>query len=87
METTLAEEARQVTAAEFKAKCLRLMDEVASQRTSLVITKRGKPIAKLVPAEEKPIDPFGCMAETAKILGDIISPIDENAWTGDAKNV
>jgi prevent-host-death family protein len=44
-------ERNQVTAAEFKAKCLRLMDEVAKHRTSLVITKRGKPIARLVPIE------------------------------------
>ena len=80
-------EANQVTAAEFKAKCLRLMDEVAMRRTPLVITKRGKPIAKLVPVEDEPIDPFGCMAGTVKILGDIISPIDEDEWTGDADNI
>jgi prevent-host-death family protein len=80
-------EPNQVTAAEFKAKCLRLMDEVAKGRTPLVITKRGKPIAKLVPVEETPIDPFGCMAGTVKILGDIISPIDEDEWTGDADNI
>jgi prevent-host-death family protein len=86
MERRMAE-ANQVTAAEFKAKCLRLMDEVAKRGTPLVITKRGKPIAKLVPVEDKPIDPFGCMAGTVKILGDIISPIDEDEWTGDADNI
>ena len=80
-------ETNQITAAEFKAKCLRLMDEVAKRRTPLVITKRGKPIAKLVPVEDQPIDPFGCMAGTVKILGDIISPIDEDEWTGDADNI
>ena len=80
-------EANQVTAAEFKAKCLRLMDEVAERRIPLVITKRGKPVAKLVPVEDKAIDPFGCMAGTVKILGDIISPIDEDEWTGDADNI
>ena len=80
-------EANQVTAAEFKAKCLRLMDEVAKHRIPLVITKRGKPIAKLVPVDDQPIDPFGCMAGTVKILGDIISPIDEDEWTGDADNI
>jgi prevent-host-death family protein len=80
-------EPNQITAAEFKAKCLRLMDEVSKRRTPLVITKRGKPIAKLVPVEAEPIDPFGCMAGTVKILGDITSPIDENEWTGDAENI
>ena len=83
----MAEHADQVTAAEFKAKCLRLMDEVAKRRTPLVITKRGKPVAKLVPVEDEPIDPFGCMAGTVKIIGDIISPIDEDEWTGDADNI
>jgi len=80
-------EPNQITAAEFKAKCLRLMDEVAKRRTPLVITKRGKPIAKLVPVEDEPIDPFGCMEGTVKILGDIISPIEEDEWTGDANNI
>ena len=78
----------QITAAHFKANCLRLMDEVAQRRTPIVITKRGKPVAKLVPADnEPPIDPFGCMAGTAKILGDIINPIEDLEWTGDAENL
>ena len=63
----------QISAADFKANCLRLMDEVAQRRTPLVITKRGKPVAKLVPADEKPIDLFGYMAGTIKIVGDIIN--------------
>jgi prevent-host-death family protein len=77
---------RRIPAGEFKAKCLNLMDEVARRRTPLVITKRGKPVAKLVPIDDRPIDPFGCMAGTVKILGDIISPIDVE-WTADAENI
>jgi prevent-host-death family protein len=77
-----------VAAADFKANCLRLMDEVAQQRRPIIITKRGKPVAKLVPVEEQaPIDLFGYMAGTAKICGDIINPIEEEEWTGDAENV
>ena len=76
----------QISAAEFKANCLRLMDEVARRRAPIVITKRGKPVAKLVPIEDKPIDIFGRMAGTIKICGDIIGPLDEE-WTGDAENV
>jgi prevent-host-death family protein len=76
-----------VSAANFKANCLRLMDEVAQRRTSIVITKRGKPVAKMVPVDTTPRDPFGCMAGTAKICGDIISPIDDVEWTGDAENI
>jgi prevent-host-death family protein len=78
---------KHVGATEFKANCLRLMDEVAQQRRPIIITKRGKPVAKLVPVEKEPIDLFGRMAGSIKICGDIISPIDEDEWTGDADNI
>jgi prevent-host-death family protein len=45
----LAPTRRRVSAASFKTDCLRLMDEVAERRASIIITKRGKPVAKLVP--------------------------------------
>lgn len=77
---------RRVAAAEFKANCLRLMEEVARRRTPIVITKRGKPVARLVPLEEETIDLFGYMAGTIRICGDIIGPIDVE-WTGDAENI
>ena len=77
---------RTVAAGEFKANCLRLMDEVAQQRTPLVVTKRGKPVVKLIPADEPAVDIFGCMAGTIKICGDIVSPIDIE-WGGDAENL
>ena len=79
-----------IGAGEFKAKCLHLLDEVAEQRAPLVITKRGKPIAKLVPIDGEPAgDIFGCMAGTIEILGDIVgTPLDESEWgDGDAENV
>ena len=75
-----------ISAAEFKTNCLRLMDQVAQRRVPIIITKRGKPVAKLVPLSEEPIDIFGRMAGTIRIFGDIISPIDVE-WTGDAENV
>ena len=79
---------KHIAAADFKANCLRLMDEVARERRPIIITKRGKPVAKLVPVEEQePIDLFGYMAGTAKICGDIINPIEDVEWTGDAENV
>lgn len=78
-----------IAAGEFKAKCLHLLDEVARQRAPLVITKRGKPVAKLVPIDDEPVTLFGRMAGTIRILGDIVgSPLDESEWgDGDAKNV
>jgi prevent-host-death family protein len=76
-----------ISAADFKARCLRLLDEVASTRRSIIVTKRGKPIAKLTPVDEEPIDLFGYMARTAKICGDIIGPIEGIEWTGDENNI
>ena len=64
-----------VPAGEFKAKCLKLLDEVATKRHTLVITKRGRPVAQVTPIPEKG-GFVGSMAGTVEILGDIISPID-----------
>jgi prevent-host-death family protein len=81
------DELRRVSAANFKAGCLRLLDEVAASGRPIIVTKRGKPIAKLVPVDEQPIDIFGCMAGTAMICGDIIGPIEDVEWTADAENI
>ena len=43
----------EISAAEFKARCLSLMDEVSTRGRSFTITKRGKPVARLVPVEKK----------------------------------
>ena len=77
---------RRISAAEFKTNCLRLMDDVAKRRAPIIITKRGKPVAKLVPLDEEPIDIFGRMAGTIRICGDIVSPTGE-VWEGDAENI
>jgi len=59
----------------FKVHCLKVMDEVASKRESVVITKRGKPVAKLVPVSKEKDDIFGFMKGKITVLGDIVSPI------------
>jgi prevent-host-death family protein len=66
-----------IGAGEFKAKCLHLLDEVQQSRREIVITKRGKSVARLVPVDEKPPTIFGRMKGTGKILGDIVGPIGE----------
>lgn len=68
---------RVVSAGEFKARCLALMDEVRERGGEYVITKRGAPVARLVPvhAERRPL--LGSMKGTVKVLGDIVSPLDE----------
>ena len=65
-----------IKASEFKAKCLKLMDEVAENGEEIVITKNGKPVAKLTAYRERPKTLFGIDKGRLEILGDIISPID-----------
>ena len=67
---------RMIKASEFKAKCLKLMDEVAENGEEIVITKNGKPVAKLTAYRERPKTLFGIDKGRLEILGDIISPID-----------
>ena len=62
----------------FKNQCLKLLDSVALTRAPLVITKRGKAVAKLVPMPEA-VDLFGAMSGSVKFEGDIISPL-QNEW-------
>ena len=70
--------ARTVKASEFKAKRLQLMDEVAANGEEIVITKFGEPVAKLTPLRQKPNTPwFGRDKGKILILGDIVSPLDE----------
>ncbi|HUF02180.1 MAG TPA: type II toxin-antitoxin system Phd/YefM family antitoxin [Gaiellaceae bacterium] len=45
---------RSIPAARFKAQCLKLLDEVAETGETIVVTKRGKPVAKVEPVEEPP---------------------------------
>ena len=67
---------RTIAAGEFKAKCLKLLDEVAETREAIIVTKFGKPVAKLVPMSKGNVDIIGAMRGTVLWEGDIISPID-----------
>ena len=64
-----------IAAGEFKAKCLKMLDKVADERETLVITKRGIPVAKVIPIPSKG-DFVGSMRGSVIWEGDIISPID-----------
>jgi len=68
-----------VIASEFKAKCLKIMDEVAATGEPVVITKHGVPVAQLVAAVRKPETLFGALIGSVTIIGDIVAPIDA-AW-------
>jgi len=62
-------------AGEFKARCLKVMDEVRVSREPVIITKRGQPVAKLVPVDRRNDDIFGCLKGVIEIVGDIESPV------------
>ncbi len=64
-----------IGAGDFKAKCLQLLDDVAERREPLVITKRGKPVARLVPMPPDTLL-FGALAGSVVGESDIITPID-----------
>jgi prevent-host-death family protein len=64
-----------IAAGEFKARCLTLMEDVRSTREPLIITKRGKPVAKLVPAESPKRGFIGSLKGVIRIVGDIESPV------------
>jgi prevent-host-death family protein len=67
---------RIIKASEFKAKCLAIMDEVEHTRQSVVVTKRGKPLVRVIPHTAENSNARGILKGRVEILGDIISPID-----------
>jgi len=66
---------KHMPAGQFKARCLSVMDDVQATGEPVVITKRGRPVAKVVPVSASKDDLFGFMAGEFKIVGDIESPL------------
>jgi prevent-host-death family protein len=71
-----------VPAAEFAARCLELLDQVAHRRVSLVITRHGHPVARLVPYDREKHDAFGILAGTVTAQDDLVSGTTEQ-WDAD----
>ena len=68
---------------QFKAHCLEIIETVQRKRTPVVISKHGKPVAKLIPMDTEPVPSLlGSMKGTVREIGDIISPIDVE-WDAD----
>jgi len=65
---------KKMAAGSFKAHCLAVMDEVQAKREAVLITKRGKPVAKLVPADKETDDIYGFLIGKGTINGDLVSP-------------
>jgi prevent-host-death family protein len=69
---------QEIAISKFKAKCLSLLEEVSKTRTPLRVTRRGKPLADVIPASlEGETNWIGSMAGSVTIVGDIVSPVTD----------
>ena len=66
---------KKMAAGAFKTNCLAVMDEVQAKRETVVITKHGKPVAKLVPVGGEKDDIFGFLVGKGYVTGDVVSPV------------
>jgi prevent-host-death family protein len=67
---------RTLNASQFKAHCLAVLDEVAATGETVTITKRGKPVARLVPPTvERETYPQERLRGTVRIHGDVVAPV------------
>lgn len=71
---------RKMAAAQFKAECLAVMDQVLQSGQPVVITKHGKPVVKVVPANECEEEIFGALSGIARIAGDIEKTVPAADW-------
>ena len=74
-----------MAAGSFKAHCLAVMDEVQAKREAIVITKHGKPVVKLVPADKDADDIYGFLAGKGAVTGDTVSPAIAHEQWGELK--
>ena len=66
---------------EFKAHALKVLNEVAKTQEPIVITKRGKPLAQVVPHRQSELKPTpGKLADAFVFEKDIITPLGEGLW-------
>jgi prevent-host-death family protein len=66
---------KQMRASAFKAQCLKVMNDIQATGEPVIVTKRGKPVVKVVPIKSENDDIFGFMAGEFEIIGDIESPV------------
>lgn len=63
-----------IPAGAFKTNCLAIMDEVQAKRETVVVTKHGRPVAKLVPVNSDRDEIFGFFSGKGSVTGDVVSP-------------
>jgi prevent-host-death family protein len=71
---------QRIAAAQFKAQCLAVMEQVADSGRPVVVTKHGKPVVQIIPVESDENDIFGFMAGKGRIVGDIENTIPASDW-------
>ncbi len=69
---------RSLSVSEFKATCLAVLEDVNKHKKRVLITKRGKPIAEIVPCEGTP--KRSPLKDSVRFVGDIVSPVAETDW-------
>lgn len=69
-----------VGAADFKAQCLKLLDRVRDQGVEYLVTKHGKPVARVVPAGRSPTSLHGAFAGRIRITGDLVAMDWRDEW-------
>lgn len=74
---------KSINASDFKARCLRVLDDVQATRTEVVITKRGKPVARLIPIGPARTSLRGVWKGMVRIGGDIV----QTDWSSDFEAV
>jgi prevent-host-death family protein len=67
-----------LSVSKFKATCLAVLEEVKKKKKKVLITKRGQPIAEIIPVNEKKTDIP--LKDTVTFVGDIVSPVAEDEW-------
>ena len=71
---------QKIPAAQFKAQCLAVMDQVAASGRPVVVTKHGKPVVQIISIESDEDEIFGFMIGKARIVGDIENSIPISDW-------
>ena len=66
---------------QFKAQALKILDQVAKSQEGIIITKRGKPLAQIIPYRSSDMNPKpGKLAQYLVFEKDIVSPLGEEMW-------
>jgi prevent-host-death family protein len=76
---------KKMAAGSFKTNCLAVMDEVQAKHETVVITKHGKPVAKLVPINTETDEIYNFLVGKGTVAGDVVSPVISPEEWGDLK--